>query len=86
MAIVEDIKKRYGRESSVASIYMTLKRLQTEGLIRSKLGTKTNTRGGRRKQIYSVQGPGRHYLRDYYNSVSDVWHDLEHYLAEHRFI
>ena len=86
MAIVEDIKERYGKTISIGAVYMTLQRLQNEGLIRSIMGEKTNKRGGRKKRIYFVQGPGRHYLRDYYNSVSTVWQDLEHYLAEHRFI
>lgn len=86
MAIVEDIKKTYKREFSTAAVYMTLKRLQNEGLVRSKMSDVTNKRGGKRKRLYSVQGPGRHYLKDYYASVTLVWQDLEHYLAEHRFI
>jgi len=86
MAIVEDIKKTYGREISIGAVYIALKRLQKDGLIRSKVGEVTKKRGGRGKRIYYVQGSGRHYLRDYYDSVSIVWQDLEHYLAEHRFI
>jgi DNA-binding PadR family transcriptional regulator len=86
MAIVEDIKQTYRRDVSVAAVYMTLKRLQNEGLIKSKMSDVIKKRGGRKKSLYFVLGPGRHYLKDYYDSVTLVWHDLEHYLAEHRFI
>ena len=86
MAIVEDIKETYGREISIGAVYITLKRLQKDGLVRSKTGEITKKRGGRRKTIYHVQSSGRHYLRDYYHSVTTVWKDLEHYLAEHRFL
>ena len=86
MAIVNDNKETYGREISIGAVYIALKRLEKEGLVKSKMGDATKKRGGRRKRIYFVQSPGRHYLRDYYHSVTSVWHDLEHYLAEHRFL
>ena len=86
MAIIEEVKNRYGKEMSVGTAYMTLKRMEKDQLIRSKLGKATKQRGGRRKRQYFLVSGGRHYLRDYYKATVDFWHDLEHYLAEHRFI
>ena len=86
MAIIDDIKEKYEREVTVGSVYMTLKRMEQDKLIRSRLGEITKVRGGRRKRTYFLESKGRHYLRDHYTSVSNIWHDLEHYLAEHRFI
>ena len=86
MAIIEAVKIRYGKEMSVGTAYMTLKRMEKDQLIRSKLGKATKQRGGRRKRQYFLVSGGRHYLMDYYKATVDFWHDLEHYLSGQRFI
>ena len=86
MAIIKEVKNRYGKEMSVGTAYMTLKRMEKDQLIRSKLGKATKQRGGRSKLQYLSISLAQSSVRDYYKATVDFWHDLEHYLAEHRFI
>jgi PadR family transcriptional regulator PadR len=48
-----ELALRRGRETSVGSVYAALDRLETKGLVVSRLGESTPERGGRAKRYLS---------------------------------
>jgi len=48
------IGERTERTVSLAAVYKTLDRLETKGLVRSRLGEPTAERGGRARRVYAV--------------------------------
>ncbi len=61
--ILREIERQTGRELTLASVYKTLSRLEEKGLVTSRIGDPTPTRGGRRKTYYSVSAEGQGALR-----------------------
>src|SRR5712692_11221236 len=58
VAIAREIEKAGRREVALASLYLTLDRLEANGLIQSKLGEPTPERGGRAKTYFRVTALG----------------------------
>jgi DNA-binding PadR family transcriptional regulator len=63
VAVQREIAERTGRDLSLGAIYSTLARLEEKGLVMTRLGDPTPTRGGRRKKLYAVQPKGRVAIR-----------------------
>jgi DNA-binding PadR family transcriptional regulator len=63
VSICDDISARTGRDVSLGAVYKTLDRLETKGLVQSRIGEPTPERGGRRKKHYRVAGAGERALR-----------------------
>ncbi len=59
-----EIEDRTGRSVSIGAVYTTLDRLERKGLVRSRPGAPTPTRGGRRKRMFEVQPRGSRALED----------------------
>lgn len=59
VSIRDEIKRRIERDYSFGSIYAVLERLEDRGLIVSREGEVTAARGGRRKQYFTITGPGQ---------------------------
>jgi DNA-binding PadR family transcriptional regulator len=57
-AIRDEIERRSGRPVSRGSVYITLDRLEEKGLLASKLGEATASRGGRPKRLFRVTPAG----------------------------
>ena len=57
------ILTRAGRDLTLGSIYKTLARLETKGLVTSRIGAPTALRGGRRTRCYSVTAVGKRTLQ-----------------------
>jgi PadR family transcriptional regulator PadR len=57
-AILDEIEKRTGRRVSRGSVYITLDRLEEKGLIASRLGEPSASRGGRPKRMFRVTVAG----------------------------
>jgi PadR family transcriptional regulator PadR len=72
-AIVNEIKERIGRESNLSGVHVTLYRLEDKGLIKSQMGGATNSRGGRRKRIFTITNAGLAMLRAMKESRIDLW-------------
>ena len=72
-AIVNEIKERLGRESNLSAVHVTLYRLEDKGLIKSKMGGATNSRGGRRKRIFTVTNAGLAMLKTMKEARMDLW-------------
>ena len=57
--IKREIETRTGRELSISAVYITLGRLETKGLVRSRIGDPTPLRGGRRRKHVLLLPAGR---------------------------
>jgi len=55
----EEIEERTGRVLSPGAVYTALSRMETRGLVRSRLGEPTPERGGKRKRHYRLTVRGR---------------------------
>ena len=58
VSIRAEISKRAGRDIAPGALYTTLERLETKGLLKSRVGDPTPERGGRAKRYYEVSGVG----------------------------
>ena len=56
--IRRDIEARTGRDLAISAVYVTLDRLETKGLVRSRVGEPTPQRGGRRRKLVTLQPAG----------------------------
>jgi DNA-binding PadR family transcriptional regulator len=57
--IRREIESRTGRDLAISAVYITLDRLETKGLVRSRMGDPTPQRGGRRRKHFMLQPAGR---------------------------
>jgi PadR family transcriptional regulator, regulatory protein PadR len=72
-AIVNEIKQRIGREVNLSAVHVTLYRLEDKGYVKSRMGGATNSRGGRRKRIFTVTNAGLAMLRAMKEARMDLW-------------
>lgn len=57
-AVGRAIEERTGRDVSAGAVYTALDRLESRGLITSRVGEATPERGGRRKKFYELEPAG----------------------------
>lgn len=62
-AVGRSIEARTGRRISAGAIYTGLDRLETRGLVQSRIGDPTPERGGRRRKHYRLTPEGATALR-----------------------
>jgi PadR family transcriptional regulator, regulatory protein PadR len=72
-AIVSEIKARMQREVNLSAVHVTLYRLEDKGMVKSKMGGATNSRGGRRKRQFVVTNAGLALLRNLKEAREDLW-------------
>lgn len=72
-AIVNEIKERVGRSCNLSAVHVTLYRLEDKGLIKSSMGGATNSRGGRRKRIFTITNSGLAMLRAMKEQQMQLW-------------
>ena len=72
-AIVTEIRDRVGREVNLSAVHVTLYRLEDKGLVKSGMGGATNSRGGRRKRIFTITNAGLAMLRATKEIKMDLW-------------
>ena len=77
VAVVDEITERSGRETSHAAVYVALRRLESKGLVRSRLGESTPERGGRPKRFFEVEPRARQALREARDVLLRMWDGLE---------
>ena len=69
VSIRSEIEARTARTISPGALYTALDRLETRGLVASRLGDPTPERGGKRKRLYTVQPAGERELARVYESL-----------------
>ena len=71
-AIRKEIEHATVHRCSIGALYTTLDRLETKGLIKTRMGEATPQRGGRRKRMVRVTGKGVQAASDFYEAVKRV--------------
>jgi DNA-binding PadR family transcriptional regulator len=59
VAICDELEKNTGRSAKLGVVHAVLNRLEEKGLVKSRLGEATNTRGGKRKRFYLITNGGK---------------------------
>jgi len=72
-----EIRRRTGRDPSLAAVYKTLSRLETKGLLTMRVGPPTPERGGRRKHLYSLTSAGRKAVRQSITAITRMARGLD---------
>jgi DNA-binding PadR family transcriptional regulator len=74
--ILGAIEARTGRAAARGALYTTLARLETKGLLRSRMGEATRVRGGKRKRFYRLTAAGTKELAASKSELVDQWRSL----------
>jgi DNA-binding PadR family transcriptional regulator len=75
-AIRDELEERAGKSLALGTVYVTMKRLEKRGLIRSWLGDPTSERGGKAKRFYAVEPAGVEALRVAQERLGRMWKEL----------
>jgi DNA-binding PadR family transcriptional regulator len=75
--IRREIEARTRRELSISAVYTTLDRLEAKGLVASRTGDPTPTRGGRRRKHFTLLAPGRRAMAQAYRAFRFMVDGLE---------
>lgn len=59
VAITDTLSEHAGRPVKLGVVHAVLNRLEEKGLVKSRLGEATSTRGGKRKRYYNLSSAGK---------------------------
>ncbi len=76
-SIIEEIEARTARKVSRGALYVTLDRMEDKGLIASRFGEPTASRGGRAKRYVKVTKSGLGAVRESWDALRAMRHGLE---------
>jgi len=74
--IKREIEAKSDRRVTLGSIYATLERLESKGLVHSSLGEPTPERGGRAKRYFQVTAKGLREVRETQKALKRLWKRL----------
>lgn len=77
VTIVDELEERTGREIAPAAVYITLKRLEKKGLVRSKLRTAGRQKGGHERRYYSVTAAGKVRILEARRAYMNLWEGMD---------
>jgi PadR family transcriptional regulator PadR len=75
--IVEEIERRTGRSVARAAVYVTLRRLESKGLISSWMSDPTPERGGKPRRLVTVEPEGLEALRETRAAMERMWNGID---------
>lgn len=59
VGICDELERQTKRSVKLGVVHAVLNRLEEKGLVKSKLGEATQTRGGKRKRYYTITNAGK---------------------------
>ena len=74
--ILNEIQVRLNRDVSAGAVYATLERLETKGLVSSRLAPGTALRGGRARRYFAPTGAGVRALNQAKSATDSLWQGL----------
>jgi DNA-binding PadR family transcriptional regulator len=80
--IVEEIERRTGRSVARAAVYVTLRRLESKGLISSWMSEPTAERGGKARRCVRIEPDGLQLLRESRRAMEQMWRGLDPVLGD----
>ena len=81
-AIRDEIERRSGRSVSRGAVYITLERLQEKGLLSSRVGEGSASRGGRPKRLFRVTSVGLKAVKHSVSMLTRMHKGLEPLIGE----
>ncbi|MEM8969538.1 MAG: helix-turn-helix transcriptional regulator [Bacteroidota bacterium] len=76
VAIKREIEERLGRSVSVGALQSALRRMETKGFLKSRLGEATQVRGGKRKRFFTVTPYGKQALTEVRDARLQLWQSI----------
>lgn len=83
-AIQEELDRTAGRSSAISSIYITLTRLESKGMVRSELeapdggnGEGGRSRGGKPRRYFRLEPAGVEALKESRERLLNMWDGVE---------
>ena len=76
VAICDELEKSTGRSAKLGVVHAVLNRLEEKGLVKSKLGEATSTRGGKRKRFYLITNGGKAALIKSKELRDELWNRI----------
>lgn len=70
------LEEHRGRSVSVGSVYAALERLETKGLVASRLGESTPERGGKAKRYFGITREGLRQVHETRRVLTRLWRAL----------
>jgi DNA-binding PadR family transcriptional regulator len=77
MRIMDELERRVGREVSRGAMYITLDRMESKGLLTSRMADPTAERGGRGKRYVEVSPAGLEALQRSRAALAELWKGLD---------
>ena len=77
VSIARTIEDSTGQSVALATVYVTLGRLEKKGLIASRMGEPTAERGGRRRKHFAMTPAGARALKSAYRDYTEMAAGLE---------
>jgi DNA-binding PadR family transcriptional regulator len=74
-AILKETEIRLGRDVAAGAVYATLDRLESKGLLSSRLASGTPSRGGRPRRYYKPETAGIGGLNETKATLENLWRD-----------
>jgi len=75
--IVDEIERLSGRMVSRSAVYVTLRRLETKGLLSSWMSEPAAERGGKPRRCVAVEPEGRRLLYESRKLMEQMWRGVE---------
>jgi DNA-binding PadR family transcriptional regulator len=75
-AVLNEVQRRLNRDVSAGAVYTTLERLETKGLVSSRLAPGTALRGGRARRYFVATGAGVRALNEARSAVESLWQGI----------
>lgn len=82
--IVDQIERRSRRHVSRVAVYVTLRRLEQKGLVKTWMGDPVAERGGKARRCVSVTRTGLEALRGSRDALDRMWRGLDPHLEKNR--
>ena len=75
-AIRQLLEQQVARSVALGALYSTLERLEKKGLVTSKLGESTPSRGGRPKRFFQITAQGQRSLQRAKSAMDTMWQGI----------
>ena len=72
LTLADDLERRTGKRPSPGAVYTALDRLESRGLVRSRLGDPLPQRGGKARRHYKLTASGRAAARDVHATLAGL--------------
>ncbi len=73
LGIKDELNRQTGRNCTISSVHKALVRLEDKGFLQSHMGGATESRGGRKKRLYTLTQDGKSALQQSKDMRNSMW-------------